>query len=442
MTKSALGFGWAMQVLAYSEMMRLIKGGDTIASANTLDVLTRAAEKCMDGISGTLFNAGEALQSSTVDRMTEAFSPYGCSVWRPVRQGLEIFEQAAGFFRRMAPGDANRLAWLEVRNKGEVYILVEDLAAIVELDANESLSSMVEKAYGLSEFQVLWGIEGVGHYYADCQCPPTSAPLNLLAAENTLAVPSQALLMLHAGMGLSFADRFLGQTAAALKGRDLAAQVSKFVHCCVGNSQFGYEGAALEALGLVARVLYPSMVRPIDRILRQSYAGAVGYFWHGVGRALYFAPASFLPFLDDPWQHVESESIDEISLQNVTAGLAWAVALVNMRQPEIIESVLAEKNIHSQLAFSNGVASSSILREDLTPGASFLESFVRFHTVKTSNQGTWDKLIRIPCERGLNEDYPTLKRAHRLGELFQYRPVARDADGQETLTVPLEVTDG
>ena len=35
--------------------------------------------------------------------------------------------------------------------------------------------------------------------------------------------------------------------------------------------------------------------------------------------------------------------------------------------------------------------------------------------------GLWDRLVRRPCEEGLERVYPVLKRQERLGELFRYQ---------------------
>jgi len=410
-----------MQILAYSQFIRLIKQGDSSSTANIVDVLRRTAENQMGEVTNTLFDAGQALQTAVLDRMFATFAPATLNPEVLCRQSGEIFREVAGSLRFFLPGDSNRLAWLEVENKGEVYRLVKDLAKVLYLQPHEALVRMSEKGYGLPEFAALWAIEGVGHYYADCDRSDAPGPRNLLSPDNSRNVPSKALLMLHAGMGLSFADRLLGQMAPAVLGRDLGAQVSKFIYWCHLNSQLGYEGAALESLGLVARTLYPSMVHPIDRFLRQSHPASVAYFWHGVGRALYFAPVFFLPFFEDPWQELDKESIDEHSLQNVTAGLAWAVSLVNMRQPEIIERILPRKDSPRWLAFTNGILSSVIVREEVTPGAELLSRFVNHQSLDEPTRQLWDQFVRKPCEVGLERDYPALKRGHRLGELFQYR---------------------
>jgi hypothetical protein len=105
--------------------------------------------------------------------------------------------------------------------------------------------------------------------------------------------PTERLAALHAGMGLSFASEVLETTSSQPSSAELRNKLQEFLSLCLDNSHEGYLDAAYEALGLVVRNLYPHFLMAIDAELAELDHRLVGYFWHGVGRAMYFAPGNF-----------------------------------------------------------------------------------------------------------------------------------------------------
>jgi hypothetical protein len=199
---------------------------------------------------------------------------------------------------------------------------------------------------------------------------------------------------------------------------------------CRQNSRPGYVGAALESLGLVTRDFHPQALVPvIDRELGPLDEEAQAYFWHGVGRAIYFSPTYFLPVGRSPWQAVEmarGEAPHELGRQNAIAGLAWAVTMVNLLQPQVLESVIRQHadEFARDDAFSDGVASSLIMRYDTSPGQEFIAAFLGHQPTDPGLATWWDNLVRGPCAEALGRYYPVLKEQGRLGEVFRYQPLA------------------
>src|SRR5262249_13744050 len=148
------------------------------------------------------------------------------------------------------------------------------------------------------------------------------------------------------------------------------ASVRQFLGLCRANCRPGYVGAAQESLGLFARVFRPEGVVPVvDRELAALDADALDYYWHGVGRALYFSPTDFLPFGRSAWEAVEpvrGEAPRERARRNAVAGLAWATTLVNMLRPEVMEGVVRRlgDTLGRDDAFASGVSSSIVMRQD------------------------------------------------------------------------------
>src|SRR5262249_36550648 len=146
-----------------------------------------------------------------------------------------------------------------------------------------------------------------------------------------------------------------------------------FVADCERASRRGYAGAALESLGLVAMFLHgPRLVRALDPQLPPEVAP---YFWHGVGRAFYFHPGQFLPGRSHRWRDLAPH---ELARVNLCAGMAWALFLVNMRDPEVMEGVLLEQGEHfaDRDLFIDGIVGAVVMRWDTSPGDPWVERFL------------------------------------------------------------------
>ena len=110
-------------------------------------------------------------------------------------------------------------------------------------------------------------MEGTGHYYADEYWKKYGEPHGLLSEENA-PVPVKSLTMLHAGLGLSVADRLLGTLTTESTPPEVRAALQLFVTQCKNNSRKGYSGAAIESLGLVSRDFYPDLLKIVSEQFR------------------------------------------------------------------------------------------------------------------------------------------------------------------------------
>ena len=169
------------------------------------------------------------------------------------------------------------------------------------------------------------------------------------------------------------------------------------------------------------------MIPKLDRQLMEIDEDLVGYFWHGVGRAIYFAPTNFLPdgysserAVKMTWQ----EPPHELGRRNALAGLAWAMTLVNIRHPGILENVL--KHHGDQLldsdAFINGVSSSVMIWHESAGDDPCLKAFYEYQPDSSDKIGRrrWEEMVRRPCEEALERVYPVLKEHRCFGEVFRY----------------------
>jgi hypothetical protein len=201
--------------------------------------------------------------------------------------------------------------------------------------------------------------------------------------------------------------------------------VDSFVHACVANSDDCYVEAAYESFGLACRSLYPQLVDPIYEYLFQRRHELLPYFWHGLGRAIYFSPLNLLPGRSAPWAGIQmcvSEPPNELAKQNAMAGFAWAMTLVNIRDPEVIQLLLQHhaKNMPEPQAFINGVYSSVIAWRDSSPEDASLAALARYQP-NSSTDGLvdlWNYYVARPCLQALT-DYQAIHDAKRVGTIFR-----------------------
>jgi len=183
---------------------------------------------------------------------------------------------------------------------------------------------------------------------------------------------------------------------------------------------------------LLATFIRTSLLAEIDRELSQIGDNLTDYFWHGVGRAIYFAPTNYMPLLGFASRGVEltqQEPPHELGRRNALAGAIWAMVLVNLREPKVIESFLiycADVKFDGD-AFANGVSSAAVIWCDATESTAELEALC-MHQPDPSYSGVaerWCTLVRDPCRRALDQYYEALRRHNCIGEVFRYQSLPR-----------------
>jgi hypothetical protein len=333
----------------------------------------------------------------------------------------EAFQQLADWMSFLLPVAGNSVSWRELQNKFEVFQLFEyadSILAVREGLTCEQLPYCIALASQLDPYYGLWVIEGLGHHY--CECNFSSAQnKSLFALRDEFDLDARCLIPLHAGMGLSLAARSFSQLNHESPASKVRGAIRHFLLLCDRHARRGYTAAAVEALGLVAYQFHLSLLEKIDGELQDIEPQAVGYFWHGVGRALYFDPSNILPTTASVCSLKVSQRLPphEVGRGNAMAGLAWAIALVNLRHPEVLERFL---EIHGQwlpnrLAFSDGMTAALTMWQDFS-GLGPLASALFCNSKNCREYQTaqlWEELVCPPCK------FP---RHQTVDELFQYEP--------------------
>lgn len=398
--------------------------------ADALEKMAHEAQSQLGTVTQTAYFLGNGIQRAVTDEIFDLFMPQTWSPANLARLGSRMMRQGMAIAREFSSTDALALIFQELKNKIGVFTLVKNLASKLNLPSDEfvPLNTLVEKAYSVSPYEALWAVEGLGHYYTDSYRKFHGEPQGLLA-EGSKNVAPGSLLMLHAGMGLAFADRLVGELTPETPAPQVRAALQQFIDLCTNNSKKGYRGAAIESLGLVTRDFYPDMLPVVSQQFREIAPDLTGYFWHGTGRALYFSRQYFLPGLCiwcDVGQLVDTEP-EQLS---ALAGLSWAVSLVNQRQPAVVENQLRLYVEESPLAraFTQGVVSTNIMRADTTPDQDFQKAFIDYQPKNPQTAASWNRRITEPVKTGLQSYYPTLRQHDALEEVFRYQDLGKLAD--------------
>jgi hypothetical protein len=363
-----------------------------------------------------------SIMTSSTNMVSDAFTPRSVT-----RLAFDIMQQSAAAVRWFAPWRESRCALQEFQNKLEAFNLFAHVDSVLSVSTQEEirLPELIRKIESLGPYRAMWATEGLGYYLTTRFGEQSETPRKLLNGERGGDISEKHLVALHSGLGLAIADRFLKTIGPESDESAIRKVIDQFLMACRDNARSDYLGVVYESLGLVTRNLYPQMIPQLDHELGRVDEDLVGYFWHGVGRGIYFAPTNFLPDgnSERAVNMTRQEPRHELGRRNAIAGLAWAITLVNIRHPEILESFL---NVHgSQLgdrgAFSDGVSSAIIIWRDSTAADDpYLQAFCRYQP--DSSDGTltprWEQMVRRPCLRALEDAYPALKARRCLGDVF------------------------
>lgn len=443
LTKTVLTLPWALSMFGIQQAATLVSSSGTKRlsdAGKALDAVTAAATREFDGWAKQTYQFGDTVQRTLVDLAMMRTPEIDSSAL--MRMAAEM--QSSPVFQAVLKYGMPPVGWVgslmvsrrdrtavgqEFTNKITVITLVTQVHDQLGLHEGneESLSALVAKAAELETFPRLWAVEGIGNYIGDRAVAQAGArATGLLSGPDAEGLPVWSLTMLHAGIGMSFAKHVLKPLEPTTAPAAVRAAIAEFVALCRASSWPGYAGAALESLGLATRTLYPSLVRIVDAQIPAVEPDLLGYFWHGVGRAMYFEPANMLPSVNAPWRAIrrlDEEAPHDTARRNILSGLSWAITVVNMRHPVVMEALLRHHGVMAAEddAFSNGVTSALLMRYDTTRDDARIAPFVHNEPVGDDDLAAlWRTLITGPCEDGLQRTYPRLRETRSLEALFRY----------------------
>jgi hypothetical protein len=431
LAKSAVRYTWAMSLFGVQQaahMLTLSNCGQQTNKANgAFFSVKQAAESQFGDLVFGAYEIGDEVQRGLTniffDTLTgQAFNPNYISALTSA-----VVEQSQDTLQTYSSTENARLAWETLKNNYEVFNLVKHVSSLLNVPAEGgefNLSKLIEEAYALGAYPDLWAVEGLGHLYALTFWNKGRPIRGILTNVSPDVLPAKSLTMMHAGIGLGFAQRLMNTITPYSAPEEICRVLREFVTLVDENSRPGYEGAAYESLGLVTRFWHSPMVPVVEKYMQEVAPHVLGYFWHGVGRSLYFLPLYFVPGLLSPWLAIERTAPHDLALLNMIAGLAWATTIVNVRQPQLMENFIRMhgERVSRTPAFTNGLMSTLIMGIDITPGDTYIMRFLEYRPANSDPRflELWETLVARPARKAVLEIHPILKKHERLGEVFQY----------------------
>ena len=326
------------------------------------------------------------------------------------------------------PGARSQDVFREARSKACVMELVNNVdRTLGPALQSPSLNAQLKACYALENFEALFAVEGLGFHLAEELDRRGSPGAAILTGDQTASVPSKSLSMLHAGIGISFARQSFEGFGAHDSSDSLGRSLERFRSLCEKASQPGYLGCALESLGIPTVILHGlQMPGRLHSIWSRSDPIANECMWRGVGRALYFSPKNFVP-RRSRWPGfalADALAPDATARLNMHAGMAWAITMVNLRDPHVMESVLRERanaDPEARSAFVSGVVSARLIRHDTTPDDPLVDAFVAHRPHDETTSRLWEHDIAVPCRTAMRDVYPVLRASGGLDTLFRYQ---------------------
>jgi hypothetical protein len=327
------------------------------------------------------------------------------------------------------------LRWRELGNKLEAF----EIFRRAEMQARAAgravpLAALIEGAADLVPYRRLWTLEGLGYGHAEgraaraARATGSPEPRGWLSA-GAAGLPAASLIALHCGIGLSLARRLLAASARA-PAAELRRELAAYVAGCRELALPGHATPLLEALGFIARLRLARRVGEVASELARLDEEAHACFWHGLGRAFYFLPRHAPPWPGTPRRllaAVTREAPAGEGRENALAGLAWAVTLVNLRHPQVLEDLLASQApwVAAAPGFAHGIASAVFVWHDCAPEDPYLAEWRR-HRPDPGRElaRRWERQVSGPAEDALARvrGPDRSRRAVDLGDLFRVRP--------------------
>lgn len=331
--------------------------------------------------------------------------------------GLGMSAASAEAVSALLPRSICGDAWLEFANKLHAYHIFA--SADAGLSGAASLADAVRALDRLDTWKRVWTIEGIGYWFANSALRRKPSPAALFGDDSFEALPTNVMVPLHTGAGLALAEEALGSTEGLAGAR--------FWRECQERSASGYAEPMFEALGLVTITMYPHLTRQIDRELSDLHPNLSAYFWHGVGRGLYFSPFGFVPVpaacraTAERSQRLPSSALGRA---NALAGLSWAITLVNIRHPWILEGWAWEMAqwIQPGGPFLNGLESSLIVWQNIVPEDHHVEGLQHFRPGNSAACELWRRSFAAAAADACRVSQSVCS-SGQLGAVFRVRTI-------------------
>jgi hypothetical protein len=344
------------------------------------------------------------------------------------RAGLLTARFGSEVIENLWRGPRAAIGYVELDNKVRAFHFFEN--EVAHLESRQTIllpgAAIRDARERLGHEQAVWATEGIGYELFE-RGRRTGRPTRDLFAATSDDVPPGSWTVLHTGMGMALAEMGIEGARSAHGPSALKARLEGHLQSCRDSARAGYVELAFEPLGLVTRLLGADLVLPFAEQFDRIGSVWSDLFWHGVGRGLYFLPVNLAPSRSAPWvglRMCRTEPPNEAARRNAAAGFAWAVTLVNLRRPAVVEAFLDEHlgGADGDAPVAQGVLSALLLWHEATRGSRELRQFVG-HVAEPERRSLWQRVVRGPFEEAARsfELLGTPDRERRVSELFRYR---------------------
>src|ERR1041385_4443092 len=250
LTKSAVSYSWAMSLFGVQQVLNLLAPEQSCASGCKVNSafykVTQATENQFSDVVLGGFQIGDDLQRGLTDLVFDAVTLRSFNSANLSRLGHDLASQSKDTLRIFTSVQDAQLAAEQLRNSVEVYNLVRNVGSLLHIPPGAQcidLGKRIEQAYALGQYPDLWAVEGLGHDYAMTFFPRWGKGRHvrgILTDEKAAVLPDKSLTMMHAGMGLAFAQQLLTRITPYSSGAEVAGGLEAFVRLVTDNSRAGY----------------------------------------------------------------------------------------------------------------------------------------------------------------------------------------------------------
>ena len=268
---AALKFNIAVSSFGAQRMLGMLPIADAEPIRVFQESFYKAGENARQGFqtNTALFGAfqfTDKAQSALAGLASDAFSlkAFTPDYIRHVATG--IGQGSAAVMESVGTRKSRSLLKRQLANTFDVIGYVNHVDAPNQLSADGTypLEEMITQCYSHGDYPALWYVEGLGERYAEaCMAAGGNEIYGLLTSGKAAAADPKIQTMMHAGLGITLARHAVANLTPWSTHAEFKAALLGFIAQVRQNSIPGYEGAALESLGLVTRTWNGQLVKLI-----------------------------------------------------------------------------------------------------------------------------------------------------------------------------------
>ncbi len=270
------------------------------------------------------------------------------------------------------------------------------------------LPLFLQQAIDRRDTSLAWLIEGAGYRYGHWLVQGKEPGFK---ADDLLShLPAGAAQAFYLGVGLYVGHAYLGKWEKT--NRDPALIARDLDELGARNPELvRYQAPVIDSIGFVLRLISPGVLKQIDAALLQHHPEMNLYLWSGAGRAIYFRYPRALYPQGEAWscvQRILAEAPRPSCREGAQAGLGFAVTLINITRPELLEAFIGEhaRELSANPGFSRGVQEVLDMWHSLWGADAVVEALSARESpsLDAAAKDLWHSAIREPARRILQRE--------------------------------------